>query len=362
MFLFRSCMALVAALVLAAPALAEPAIATGRLVDVAGEPAAGVPVGVYLSRDVDTDSDVALPLVASGTTDATGRFAVTTDETPELAAFADANGGYLNLDVVGTSDQGLWYTAIVRRYSAAPEWVAAGGPAPDILLAPSRSAIVDPATDATPSIGCTVVKRLVATERRRTAIGELHNARDVAYSKLTYGRRADSDISVGYSSNGTSWSVNGSVHVGNSEQAAQTTTVTADNWGHRLLTDFSYGKYRYSAPCAHQTWWKIAARAWIPGRHTGRDNSQYDHHCLDTYRAHYSHFGPGDSFYRAWNSYGKFAGAATVGFGTGGLELSAKSGLSQWVDVYWKFGSAAHHYLCGPDDFISASHRIFAGA
>ena len=51
-----------------------------------------------------------------------------------------------------------------------------------------------------------------------------------------------------------------------------------------------------------------------------------------------------------------------MGLGTGGLELNAQSGLSQWVEVFWKFGRNAHHYLCGNDGPISTSHRIFAGA
>ena len=364
MFLLRVCAAVAAALILAAPAAADAVVAAGRLLDDAGEPAAGIGVHVYLSRDADADGQVALPEVGAGVTDADGRFTVTTADSPELAAFADENGGYVNLDVVGFGGGRLYYAALVRRYVDGGAWFDGEDTSPsDILLRASDSAtLTEPVGSVDPSLGCIVQKTLVATERHRTAIGELHNASDVAYSRLTYGRRADSEINVGFSGNGVTWSVKGSVHVGNYEDAAQTTTITADNWGHRLLTDFSYGKYRYYANCTHQTWWKIQARRWIPGRYTGEDNSQWDHRCLDDYRANYSHFGPADTFSRSTNQYARFVAASTMGFGTGGLELGARSGLSRWVDVFWKFGDAAHHYLCGNDSSIAYSHRIFAGA
>ena len=353
MFLFRLALAAVAALVFATPAVADTVVTQGRLLDPSGAAVSGGSVQVYLSSDAA--GTTALPDVSTTTADLSGRFVAASTSTL-LASAAAANDGYVNLDVIVNSGGSIYYAAIVRRYVDGA-WVDAGDTSKgDILL--QR---VGPAT-LSPDAFCTVTKTLVSTERHSTAIGELHNASDVKYSTLTYGRRADSDIAVGFSSNGSAWKLSGSVHVGNYSESSQTKTVTTDNWGHRLLTDFNYGKYRYYANCAADTWYKIQARYWIPGWYVGVDNSQWDHHCLDWYVAHYSHFGPGETFRRATNDYATFGGAATMGFRTGGLELNAKSGLSEWVDVFWKFGSRAHHYLCGNDAPISTSHRIFAGA
>jgi hypothetical protein len=355
MFLFRFVVVAALALVLAAPAFGAAVLTEGRLVDASGAATAGGSVELYLSSDVDADGEVTLRRVATATADSVGRFAASSSSL-ELERAAAENGGYVNLDVVVNSGGSVYYAAVVRRYVDGvwvdPDATSRG----NILLQRVGSATLSP--DAF----CVVTKKLLSTERHRTAIGELHNAADVAYSALTYGRRADSDIGVGFSDNGTTWKVSGSVHVGNYSESAQTKTVKRDNWGHRLLTDFGYGKYRYLANCAAQTWYKIQARYWIPGWYVGQDNSQWDHHCLDWYKTHYSHFGPADAFRRATNDYARFVAAATMGFRTGGLDLTAQSGLSEWVDVFWKFGPKAHHFLCGNDAPVSTSHRIFAGA
>jgi hypothetical protein len=354
MFVFRACLGAAVALALPTAALAAPVAVRGTLLDAAGRPAAGV-VRVYLGRDAPRNGAVVLRPLAVAHTSSDGRFAAGLEPRRALAAFAAANGGYLNLDVVAQTSAGLAYRAVSRRF-ASGAWVDQAGrdPAPTTLV--TRLA-VRPKVQPT----CVVVKRLVGIQRRHTAIGELHNASNVVVSRLAYGSRADSDISVGFSSTGAFWSLSGSYHVGNQEASVQTTSVTADNWGHRILTDFSYGKYRYVNGCGG-SWYTVQARYWIPGRYVGTDNSTYDHHCRDRYAAFASHFGPNDAFARSTSRYFRFVAAALVGLGTGGLALQAQSGLSHSVDVYWKFGGRPDHYLCGSDGPITTAHRIFAGA
>src|SRR5439155_8177121 len=210
MFVFRLCVALLAALALAGPALADAVLVEGTLVDASGGPASGT-VEAYLGGDVGPDGTATLEPLATAIAAADGRFSLSLAPTQDLADVAAANGGYLNVDLVGESGGDVYYQAIVRRYEGGA-WLDGAGAAPrDADLAPTGPRAPGGATI------CILRKTLVGAERRHTAIGELHNASDVAFSRLPYGRRADSEISVGFSATGATWSLRGSYHVGNLE-------------------------------------------------------------------------------------------------------------------------------------------------
>ncbi len=73
-------------------------------------------------------------------------------------------------------------------------------------------------------------------------------------------------------------------------------------------------------------------------------------------------FGPDSGFDRSKYKLKSWAAAATVGLGTSGLTLSARSGASSRVTYHYHFGlQFQNHYLCGNDAIPAMSTRLFAG-
>ena len=109
------------------------------------------------------------------------------------------------------------------------------------------------------------------------------------------------------------------------------------------------------------TWYTVEPQEWWGGIWPGADESRYLHQCLTTYRAYENHFGPNSTFARTSYKLRRWAAAATIYLGTGGLTLYARSGASQRVSYRYRFGSWRDHYLCGNDEKPARSTRVLAG-
>lgn len=104
---------------------------------------------------------------------------------------------------------------------------------------------------------------------------------------------------------------------------------------------------------------KIIGEKWVAGADWGQDTNEYNGHCLDTYFQYRSSYPESATFTRNDSNLAKYNGSLDV-FGVG---LSVQSGASTFVTLPWKMGTKLGTYwLCGNDDFVTDSHRIYAGA
>ena len=104
---------------------------------------------------------------------------------------------------------------------------------------------------------------------------------------------------------------------------------------------------------------KIIGEKWVAGADWGQDTNEYNGHCLDTYFQYRSSYPESATFTRNDSNLAKYNGSLDV-FGVG---LSVQSGASTFVTLPWKMGTKLGTYwLCGNYDFVTDSHRIYAGA
>jgi hypothetical protein len=214
------------------------------------------------------------------------------------------------------------------------------------------------ADTAAPAIGCTV--QILSEQNNNNVVGEMHTANNMGGSVFTYGKTADSNFGVGYSFDGTHWSINGTTHVGTSSSSAETWTVPTTvpmNTGHRLLSSFHWQKRKINCPVGG-THYDIVATLWRAGAILGADNSSFDHQCNSTYSANKVPQAPGTKFDRSGNAFVTWSIDASA-FGVG---LSAQSGASTYVKIHLEFHqSSGNQYICGNDAAPTQAHRIFAG-
>jgi len=290
---------------------------------------------------------------------ATPGYRVGLPETPFLASLASSNGGYVNFDVVATDGSRVHVFGFSKRYDArGGAWVTGRA-----LPAPRRMDL-DRAGHISAGAGRLMAgdmicgKVLLSTDRSvSTTVGEVHTHGRWVTDTVTYGRTADSNISVGVSPDGSRWSFSGAFHVGNTNGAA-VSWVRAGPYGHRVETDFDYAEYAW-VPFGICGDYEIDPVRWDGAATYGSDNSGYDGRCGSTYAAYAQEYGPGTSFTRSTNRYVTFSVAATP-FGVAGF--TAQSGASTDVTMRWTFGQrSGTRTLCGNDGFPTASSRIFQG-
>jgi len=350
-------------------------VAQGYVRDPTGVPVSGALVELY--RDPVVGSAVFSPL-DSATTGTDGFFVLRSPYTDELRGDAAANGGYVNFDVLGASEDATYYGGVTRTYDSATRiWLT-----PEQAIADGQSRFADQTLDldpvpdaslragATGSPWCVITtkrKTLLATERDSTIVGELLVARD-AIGTFSFGEGTEhvSNISVGIDF-GHGWRLGAFAHATTGATSGVSISNVGDDWARQLRSDFVYAKYRkqtvnpWGGVCS--TWYTIEPREWVGGGIVaGTDESQYLHQCLTTYARWRINQGPATSWFRASNKLRTWGGAATVDLGSGGLDLKAWTGASRWVRYDYSFGTRIHdHYLCGSDDFPKRSSRIFAG-
>jgi hypothetical protein len=355
----------------------EPVVADGYILDPTGAPVSGALVELY--RDPVVGSNLSLSPLDSATTDTRGFFVLRSSYTDELRGDADGNGGYVNFDVLGASDDASYFSGVTRTYRGTndiwltPEQAVADDPqrVPDerLHLEPAGAA-VGAGGDSPSSPWCWITtkrKTLIGTERDSTIIGELLVARD-ALGTFSFGEGTEhvSNISVGVDL-GHGWRVGAFAHASTGDSTGVSIGNPTEDWAHVLRSDFIYAKYRketvnpFGTVCS--TWYTIEPKEWVgAGIVAGADESQYLHKCLTTYNRWHVVQGPASAWFRTGNKLHTWGGAVSVDLGTGGLQLSAWTGASRWVRYDYSFGTQVHdHYLCGNDNYPKRSSRVFAG-
>ena len=365
---------------IAGTAASGPVIARGRLLLTRGSGVVNGSVGLYLPSPSATPSEDVL--VATATTASDGTFTLETPLTPALAAAAAATDGQVNLDLVGNVNGSTYHLAIVRSFVGGA-WVDEAGSVPGELALTPIAGVVNPqlipnsaggATSGSQAYGfCTTLRYPLASARAWTTIGELHTPLDTELATFTYGRKADSYISKAFSLDGVIWVMKGTVRVANESGSSSSATISfstpADMWAREIQTEFVYTKYRVELWCASPAavrvsqGYEVRATEWVGSSRLGADLRHLDDRCTEDHAAFVAPYGRGVTFTRDENRYGTFANAASVAVGGTSVSLNARSGMSQWVSVGWRFGpKSASHVLCGTDDFPTKASRILAGA
>jgi hypothetical protein len=346
----------------AATGAAGPVL-TGRVSDANGNAISGE-IGVYLAND-DVPEQTA---IAVGSTADDGSFSlqVRSGQAAAVVRTAAENGGWVNFDVIA-SNGGLTYSGAVSRKINLGVWSdGIGTPAPlNITLASGSPGVFgSPALRSLAGarramqLICPVLHYPVATRDEWAVIGELHTG-DNQRAVFEYGQKADSDISIGVSEDGTHWTVSGSAHVSTS-LANSETWPELSHFGAALETRFRFTKYQYFLGCSPQVkWFKVKVTKWLSSGRVGEDLRRFDNRCTTTYAKYAAQFAPGQHA----ATHRQRAHTWDAGVTVFGASLDARSGFSKWVSAEWTFGRKNPRYwLCGSDDdFVSAS-RIFAGA
>lgn len=332
--------ALLASLVEVTPAMA----ATGPVV-LSGALSAPGQVYVYANGQV----------VASAS--ASPSFAVVLPLSSALSDLAASNNGYVNFDALMTNGSRILIFGFSKMYDPATGTWESGEATPtpgsfDLSngwAAPSRASAKIADAGA-------CFKILMASDNNvSTTVGELHTYSAQVQDTVTYGKSAtaDSNISIGVSSNGSTWSFSGTYHVGNTS-VAQVQWAQWGPFGHRLQSNFNYGKYQWT--CGG---YEIDPTQWDGGQTYGQDNSSFDGQCGTTY-AKWKEQGAANTHFRRWaETYTTFSAAATV-FGIAGF--TAQSGLSTYVgmDMWFDQSSGTRSY-CGNNNYPTYASRVFQG-
>jgi hypothetical protein len=355
-------------------------LVVGWVTDANGEGVAGATVSAYYSSTTETQEQQSP--ISNATTGVDGYFELFKSVATGDTAAADASGGWVNFDVVATSGSLLTYSGISRSPNISSNTWAGNNidaASTDAGVASAMSASAgqlnldidktnrgrsvsssESTSTQAAAIGCIVVTTAVNSSDKYTVIGQMHLGKDQR-ATFTYGRKADSDIGIGYSTNNSTWSINGTRHVGTSKDNAvfqnKSTLNSTLMFGKKLTSEFHYVKYKHQ--CGIQRWWTIKATRWNTGMLYGDDTSQFNGHCNDTYFQYQSLYSPGSGYSRFTNNFANYAGAATAF----GVSLTAQSGASDYVRSDWTFGTKyPQYYLCGNDAKPPNAHRIYAGA
>ena len=366
------------------PPPADPIVAEGHVTDVKGSDVSGAIVELYL--DLGSNGTQSSPLDVT-TTDEAGHYVLRAPYEGAVADVGNANDGWVNFDVLGTSGDVPYNNVAARRWDAVdgrwltPEEDSAGDGADypvlpeDIDLEAYPGASI--ANGDWPNVAgpCRYPygesTQLVSEETRPTVIGELHVARD-ATGRFYYGQtqRADSHITIAVSSGG--WHLGGFRHVTASEGSGVSIANPSPDWAKQIVTYMEYGLLAHTRwaldnqgrPVNCGTSHTIEPIEWAgAGITAGADESQWLHKCRTwPYSQWAVPFGPTGHWDRTRNKLRVWGGAATVDLGSGGMALRAWSGASQRVRYHYEFGKAYQtHWLCGSDAPLSRSTRIFAG-
>ena len=202
--------------------------------------------------------------------------------------------------------------------------------------------------------GCTYT--VLSSTDPSHVVGEIHTPSNTSAS-LVYGKSADSDMGIGYSTNGSNWSVNGTIHVGNGKSAAETWD-RGSSYAHRELSQFHWEKRHNHCPAGPTDFYTTVSTAWNGGAVDGGDVSQYDHQCDTTYNAYKVPQAPNTHFDRSSNNFVTWS----VDTGAFGIGTSAQSGASTWVQIHMFFHQpSGTRYICGNNAAPTSSARIFSG-
>jgi hypothetical protein len=333
----------------------------------------GVPVGTvtaYAWPDqvgAEPGDEFALIPLAHAPINPDGTFSLRAQPTFDLATNAAPNGGYLNLSLITRAAGSTQETGFARYLGTGPMTAASmsawlEGPAQQAesveVVVPSSPSTAEREAGQVPlQMVCYEERKLLEKSIAPTVVGEFHTEADTTNdSYFHYGESADSTISVAVKqAHESAWSVSGVSHVGNGRSGAIGKEGPRPNFHAQILTDFEYGRYRASNPCyGGRTYETVRALEWLGGsgeRFYDAPGCRPDH--PNTRRYQPGHFQKRNTHKaRNWEKNISVFGAS----------LSSRSGYSEFVESYWKFGDAYEfHYLCGDDTSVLKSERVFAG-
>lgn len=346
------------------------AIVSGVLTDVADNPVAGSvelfawPTG----RPVEVGQTVQLVPVGNDRAANDGRFNVFGELSPELAELARLNGGYINF-VLQAAAGGVFEETHFARYvgetpmaaqeagqaKRATEWRAS----PDENAEPIRVKLPERTAATTsgdqpirPMQGGCWGNKLVERQVARTVIGELRTPDDTVEAYFAYGKRADSEIGVATRGSQGAWAGAGSFHVANSD--ASRASQRAGSNKHLLVTGrFMYERYEFNCPAGKRE--RVVPREWMGD---AQSEPTAVRGCAGVPETKLGRYTADTDFTRNKEKAVRWDGAAEVF----GASLSARSGYSQYVEGYWKFGAGPMHVLCGDNGPPREAAHIFAGA
>lgn len=357
-------LASIAGPVSAAQSAVPPVVLSGSTVDGAGNPVVGADVYLYVLNDNGSAGENA---IATTQSDSHGNWSLTAPDTQGAQAAAAQNGGYVNfeVDVMGNGVQyasffskewvnGAWVDGNATPVSGLKARLALG--TAGVARLPARRSRLVTAVDPPPQCSKTYTP-ITAEQTDLTTMGELHSAAGEA-EDFTYGKTADSDIGVGFSSGGSGWSINGTVHVGNSLSTSVTAHIGADE-GHREDTQMGFKKYDVTwtpSWCAAEST-QIRSTGWNGGRYTGTDNHSLDHQCGTYPAANVQNYQGVGSWMRDSGSMVTFSGAVSAF----GVSLTAQSGWSSHVQSNFIQTAGGNHYYCGSNGSTLDANRVFAG-
>ena len=192
-------------------------------------------------------------------------------------------------------------------------------------------------------------------------IGEMHRwGAALPTTSFEYGATANSDIDVGFSSNsGSTWGINGSVHVGNSSGAAVSTAVTQSQTYTGYKPEGEFRRAEYAQVCTFNK--KRQATTWVTGSiRRGNAVSGLDGLCDTTYSAYAFHFSPSTTSAR------RNTGTAqkwSQSFSLGPIFVGMRSGFATNADILFDFtnNSNQNKWLCGNNSGWSVAPRVYAG-
>lgn len=313
-----------------------------------GHPAHGTHV---LASAVPGPDDVTTPTtlrkIAEVWTDSLGHFAFYIPPDDDLVANAESNGGYLNVSLILTHPGTLTVHEVSKTIA---KYVGSSFAETTTSAQYGVNSIVEQA-DSMELVDCVQGRNLMDESKSPTTVNEVH-MRDDMTGSVSYGNRADHTIDFAVSENdGANWSVEGSIHVGNSVTADSTYTFSyAERYYHReYRIPIVYGKYRYwiSCPLYWDEWDEIHAMRYSPPGHDngpwvqGNDGAAASWYVPVDYL---SHMAPGETFSKTTAKSKRYAAAVSVF----GVTLGASASQAGYITYTWRAGSYyPHHFVWG---------------
>ncbi len=331
----------------------QPVIAGGVIV---GANEQGIDGQVLVFAPPASGNGGKLQLVASQPVQG-GGFSLTAANSELLARIAKQNGGYVNLQFLAVGGGFFANRTMARTFTSAGGWSDRDGSSNlgEIVLAkgaPGAGPVGRHERKVAAAGLCSMVRNPVGKPfDRQVVIGQLHSVAGMTAS-FSYGRTADSEIGTAFSAGNGPFSVSGDAHVGNSTGSSVTITRSGE-FGHKLLTQFRFQRWRYASSCTG-VFDKIQPFRWDgTGLTVGPDVSSLDHHCgTSSFR---SDFAAGTDFDQQSSRSTRESGAVTVA----GVQLGSDSGYSTSVHLHWHFTTAG--VLCGDSDLPGSAGLVFAG-
>lgn len=297
--------------------------------------------------------------------DREGRLAVPIKLDRRQRASVARNGGWLNVSMVvlDTSGHPIAQRTTSRHLGRTHDEAATptANRVERMTVDPGRRELRLPAR--APSVeralaSCTYYWDADAYSLRYAQIGELHVDQDVPYARLTYGTTADTTFDVVARSPAQTWSVVGSVHVGNTESTSVYANAGGQtNYHWALRTQFRFAQMKLFKDCLggpYRAWVgpeELHALEWTSG---GMTRSSTLTQPPRTPGYSYT-FGPDTGWARATSAFTKWTAAVSVF----GASIGAQSGASTNVKIEYGFGTRQTHWLYGDTALPGSSLRVF---